>query len=405
MKQKVYVTGTGIISAIGVGKNATLQSLLNEESGIMPMAYLNSAHTGLPVGEVKMSNDEMSRTLEVSYPANGLRTVLLGIFAAKEAVEQAQLNESDIRKAAFISGTTVGGMDKTERHFKSVYDTNAGTSDCIELKYNDCGYSTNLIADHIGNFQLVTTPSTACSSAANAIITGANLIKAGVVDIAVVGGSEALSRFHLNGFNSLMILDRNRCRPFDKDRAGINLGEGAAYIVLESAGSVRTRNAKVLAELTGYGNACDAFHQTATSENGEGAYLAMRKALDMARLSPDEIDYVNTHGTGTPNNDECEIAAMERIWGCRMPDFSSTKPFTGHTTSASGSIEAVICLIAITHGIKPMSPGVSTPLKKDISPLPETVRDSGVRIVMNNSFGFGGNDSSLIFTEYDGNNE
>lgn len=199
-----------------------------------------------------------------------------------------------------------------------------------------------------------------------------------------------------------MILDKERCRPFDKGRAGINLGEGAAYIVLESAQSVKNRGAKVLAELTGYVNTCDAFHQTATSENGDGAYLAMRKALDMAHLSPDEIDYVNTHGTGTPNNDICELAAMERIWGAELPDFSSTKPFTGHTTSASGSIEAVICLLSIANGVRPKSIGVSISLKDDITPLTETKRDCSTKNVMNNSFGFGGNDSSLIFSEHEG---
>ncbi len=402
MRQKVYVTGAGIISAIGVGTEATLRSIMNEESGVMPIAYLESEHSYLPVGEVKMSNADMSHALGVSYPVSELRTVLLGIFAAKEAVEDAQLKESDYRKAAFISGTTVGGMDKTERHFKSVFDAKADTPDCIELKYNDCGYSSNLIADSLGKFQIVTTPSTACSSAANAIILGANLIKAGIVDIAVVGGSEALSKFHLNGFNSLMILDKATCRPFDRDRAGINLGEGAAYIVLESADSVKSRGARVLAELIGYGNSCDAFHQTATSENGDGAYLAMRKALDMAHLSPDEIDYVNTHGTGTPNNDICELAAMERVWGAELPDFSSTKPFTGHTTSASGSIETVICLLSIANGVRPKSIGVSMSLKDDIAPLTETKRDCSTKNVMNNSFGFGGNDSSLIFSEHEG---
>lgn len=396
------MTGAGIISAIGVGKEATLQALINEASGVGAMRHLDSEHSELPVGEVKMSNARMLHILKVSYPIDELRTVLLGIFAAKEAVDDARLDAAELRRTAFISGTTVGGMDKTERHFKSVFNANAQTPDSAELKYNDSGCSTNLIADHIGRFQMVTTPSTACSSAANAIILGANLIKSGIVDIAVAGGAEALTKFHLNGFNSLMILDKERCRPFDKNRTGINLGEGAAYIVLESAASAKRRSAKVLAQLAGYGNACDAFHQTATSENGDGAYFAMTKALAMAGLSPCDIDYINSHGTGTPNNDICELAAMERIWPGGLPTFSSTKPLTGHTTSASGSIETVISLLCMAQGIMPASLGASEPMKGDVMPLTQTVKGVNLKHVMNNSFGFGGNDSTLIFSAYDG---
>ena len=400
MTDRVFVTGAGIISALGVGSGATLRSLLNGESGIGRITHLETEHEEFPVGEVALSNTEMSRMLNIGYPIDGLRTVLMGIIAAKEAISSAQLLPVEIKKAAFISGTTVGGMDKTERHFKTVFDSNTETEDSYELKYNDCGYSTELIADNIGEFSFITTTSTACSSAANAIILGANLIKSGVIDIAVVGGSEALTKFHLNGFNTLMILDKDNCRPFDRDRTGINLGEGAAYIVLESENSARARGVEVLGILSGYANTCDAFHQTASSENGEGAYLAMRKAMDMAHLSPRDIDYINAHGTGTPNNDETELAAMERIWDYNLPKFSSTKAFTGHTTSASGSIEAVICLLALKYNFLPQNLGWKNPIKDDIIPVLNRIKTDNVENIINNSFGFGGNDSTLIFSKY-----
>lgn len=404
MANKVFVTGAGIISALGVGSGATLQSLLNGESGICRITHLKTEHEEFPVGEVALSNAEMSRMLNVGYPEDGLRTVLMGIIAAKEAVTSAKLLPADLKDAAFISGTTVGGMDKTERHFRHVFDSNTETEDSRELKYNDCGYSTELIADSIGKFNLVTTTSTACSSAANAIILGANLIKSGVVDIAIVGGAEALTKFHLNGFNTLMILDKENCRPFDRDRAGINLGEGAAYIVLESEKSAKTRGVEVLGVLSGYANTCDAFHQTASSANGEGAYLAMCKAMNMANLNPCDIDYINAHGTGTPNNDETELAAMERIWDTEMPMFSSTKAFTGHTTSASGSIEAVICLLALKHGFLPQNLGWKNPIKTGAVPVRNHTLQDSLEHVINNSFGFGGNDSTLIFSKYHPNN-
>ncbi len=400
MEDKVFVTGVGIISALGVGKDATLQALLKGESCIGSATYIQTEHKEFPVGEVSLSNAEMSRMLNVGYPIDGLRTVLMGIIASKEAVSSAALTTEDIHRAAFINGTTVGGMDKTERHFKKVFDTNAETSESLELKYNDCGYSTELIADNIGKFGMVTTTSTACSSSANAIILGANLIRSGVVDIAVVGGTEALTRFHLNGFNTLMILDREICRPFDKERGGINLGEGAAYIVLENEKSARMRGVDILGVLCGFANTCDAFHQTATSENGEGAYLAMRKAMEMAKLDLFEIDYINAHGTGTPNNDETELSAMKRIWGDNIPRFSSTKSFTGHTTSASGAIETVICLLSMQNGFVPKNLGWHTSIKDDIIPVIEDIENIDIKHVINNSFGFGGNDSTLIFEAF-----
>lgn len=404
MTDRVLVTGAGIISALGVGKEATLGALRNGESGIGRIRHVQTEHVEFPVGEVAMSNADMSRMLDTRYPVSDLRTVLMGIIAAREAVSSAKLTYAEMRKAAFISGTTVGGMDKTERYFKTVYDTNVETDDSLELKYNDCGCSTELIADSLGRFGLVTTSSTACSSAANAIILGANLIRAGVVDIAVVGGSEALTKFHLNGFNTLMILDKERCRPFDRDRKGINLGEGAAYLVLESEKSAMARGADIMGELSGYANACDAFHQTATSDNGEGAYLSMRKAMDMAGLSPRDIDYINAHGTGTPNNDETELAAMRRIWGYRLPPFSSTKAFTGHTTSASGSIEAVICLLVLRHGFLPGNLGWLNPIAEKAIPVTGTAEGREIRNIIDNSFGFGGNDSTLIFSKFNTDN-
>ena len=238
------------------------------------------------------------------------------------------------------------------------------------------------------------TISTACSSALNSIIVGAEMLKNDEADLVIAGGSEALSRFHLNGFNSLMILDTERCRPFDDTRAGLNLGEGAAFVVLQKDAP----DAK--AYLAGYGNRCDAFHQTASSADGEGAYLAMEDALSMAHLSAADIQYVNAHGTGTPNNDLSESKALLRVFGDKMPEVSSTKSFTGHTTSASGSIETVICLLAMQHGFTPGNLGWKNQIEGGITP---THGHNGVKLdhVLCNSFGFGGNDSSLVLSKCD----
>jgi 3-oxoacyl-(acyl-carrier-protein) synthase len=246
----------------------------------------------------------------------------------------------------------------------------------------------------------VTSISTACSSAANAIILGANLIRSGQTEIVVAGGSECITKFHLNGFNSLMILDHEQCRPFDKTRNGLNLGEGASYLVLESETSARKRNAKILGELSGYGNACDAYHQTASSPDGDGAYIAMKKALAMAGLNPWDIQYVNAHGTGTPNNDESESHALMRLFGDHVPAVSSTKSFTGHTTSASGSIEATICLLTMNHQFLPVNLNWKNPMDGGIIPVVDSKPNGEVKHVMCNAFGFGGNDSAIVLSKY-----
>lgn len=399
--KRVFVTGAGIVSAAGSGVEETLEALKSGRTGVRKIKHISTALSDLPVGEVELTNAEMSQILKLDYPHSELRTVLMGVMAAREAVNSANLSTEQLKKSAFISGTTVGGMDMTERHFNAVWQSQGESGEEKELKYNDCGFSSSLIADEVGSFRMVTTPSTACSSAANAIILGANLIKAGVVDIVVAGGSEALSKFHINGFNSLMILDSDVCRPFDRDRSGINLGEGAAYIVIESEESAKKRNAKILAELSGYGNSCDAFHQTASSQNGEGPFLSMSKALEMSGLSPEKIDYINAHGTGTPNNDETELEAMRRIWGDSIPPFSSTKPLTGHTTSAAGAIEAVISLLVLCDGFLPANRGWKNPISGNISPVTDMTDNTEINNVVSNSFGFGGNDSTLIFTRYE----
>ena len=395
--QPIMITGTGIVSAIGNNMAETLQALLSQQTGVGPMVHLKTNHREFPVGEVKMSNDEMKKRLRINEEPT-TRTCLMGMLALREALEDAQLTSEPEPSVALVSGTTVGGMDKSEQYYLDYLD-NDSRNDYI--KTHDCGATTEMMARHFGLFTLTTSISTACSSAANAVILGANLIRSGVTDIAVVGGSECITKFHLNGFNTLMILDNEQCKPFDAHRAGLNLGEGAAYLVLESAASAKRRKVRVQGVLSGYGNACDAFHQTASSDDGEGAYLAMQKALSLAGLHPSDIDYVNAHGTGTPNNDLSESRALFRVFGEQMPPVSSTKGMTGHTTSASGSVEAAICLLAINHRFLPSNYGWEQQMENGITPVAKVEHNHELHHVMCNSFGFGGNDSCLIISRYE----
>ena len=398
MKDNIVITGEGIICAIGLDKPSVLSSLKEKRSGIGTMRYLNSTHRELPVGEVPMSNDDMRSQLGLNDASLVNRTTLMGMLAVRQALEDAGVDSTMVKEKALrvvlVSGTTVAGMDVTESFFRYLEQSD----DALKcLNYHSAGTSTRMIADFFDFFAEYTTISTACSSAANAILLGARLLAEGEADIVVAGGTEALSVFHLNGFNSLMILDHEQCRPFDANRAGLNLGEGAAFLVMETESGANRRAVKPHAYLVGYGNACDAFHQTASSENGEGAYLAMKEALTMAGLESQDIQYVNAHGTGTPNNDLSESVALKRIFGDQMPLISSTKSFTGHTTSASGSIEAVICILALTHQFVPANLGWSQAAEDVIVP---TMGDESCQLqnVVCNSFGFGGNDTSLVFS-------
>ena len=398
MVSDIVITGMGVISALGRGIEATADRLVRSESGVGRMRYLNTVHTEIPVAEVPFSDDDLRKMLGIAPDFSITRTSLLGRVALREAVEMARLKDVGNPRVAFLSGTTVGGMEKSEQFYKD-FLTNNLRNEYIAL--HDCGACTDMIAqEYPGRIAMQTTISTACSSAANAIIFGADLLRCGRTDLVIAGGTECLSKFHLDGFNTLMILDSEPCKPFDKNRHGLNLGEGAAYVVMETREHAAQRGVQPICQLSGYANQCDAYHQTASSPEGEGAYRAMSKALEAARLQPSDIDYVNAHGTGTPNNDESEGKAMMRVFGDNVPLVSSTKAYTGHPTSAAGGIESVISILALTRNFVPANLNFSEKIDTlNFTPVTETITNIKLQHVLCNSFGFGGNDSSCIFSK------
>jgi 3-oxoacyl-[acyl-carrier-protein] synthase-1 len=413
MSKKVFITGIGIICAIGNNVEETLKSLLAGKSGIGEITRFNTVHKGIiPMAEVKLSTPELLTELGHADSDSFTRTALLGMKAAKEALKMAGIQNTKEYKTGLISATTVGGMDRSEGFYAS-YLADPGSGRLRDVINHDCGDSTERIAHELDISDFVTTISTACSSSVNAMMFGSNLIKTGQLDRVVVGGTDSTTRFTLNGFNTLMILDKTGCHPFDDNRAGLTLGEGAAYLVLESEDVVRKEQKKVLAEVSGYGNANDAYHQTASSPEGTGAFLAMSKAIAMSGLLPADIDYINVHGTGTQNNDLSEGIAVERLFGEHVPPFSSTKGFTGHTLGAAGAVEAVISILSLQNQVIFPNLGFTTPMKElRITPVTvssqrgvETHCDvethcnaSLLRHVLSNSFGFGGNNSSVVIS-------
>jgi len=247
---------------------------------------------------------------------------------------------------------------------------------------------------------LMATLSTACSSSANALMLGSRFIKQGLVQRAICGGCDGLSRFTVNGFLSLKNVDKNPGKPFDQNRNGLNLGEGAGYLLLEKEKDAKARGAQILAVLSGYANSNDAYHPTAPSPDGAGACRTMQKALQKAHVPPEDIGYINAHGTATINNDASEGLAIENLFGTQPPPFSSTKPFTGHTLAASGANEAIFSLYAIHEGKIFPNLNFETQMEElHIKPATHFQEHLSINHVLTNSFGFGGNNVSLLFSK------
>jgi 3-oxoacyl-[acyl-carrier-protein] synthase-1 len=398
MSKGVAITGMGIISAIGNNVTENYSSLLAARTGISHISKIDTVHKdSIMVGEIDFTNRELEAKLGLDANNNYSRTALLGAIAAKEAIADAKITNIKAYRTGLISSTSVGGMDMTEKFY---YDYLESSDNRKYIEGHHAGDSTEKIAEQLGIDQsLVTTISTACSSAANAIMFGARLIKSGKLDRVIVGGADCLSKFTINGFKTLMILSDTYNTPFDENRKGLNLGEAAAYLVLESETLVEKDKKKVLGYVVGYGNANDAYHQTASSENGDGATLAMEKALAVAGLNAKDIDYINAHGTATGNNDLSEGRAIIRVFGDGVPEFSSTKAYTGHTLAAAGAIEAVYAILSLQNNVIYPNLNFKTPMK-EFSLIPQTtLKEKTLNTVLSNSLGFGGNCSTLIFSK------
>ncbi|MEY4521036.1 MAG: hypothetical protein RIT10_221 [Bacteroidota bacterium] len=391
MSTKIYITGYGAIAALGNNVAEIKASLFAEKTGIRQGEKPYSEK--YKVGEIRFSNAELIERFDLKNDAS--RTALLGMVAAKEAFENHVLHP-DIR-TGLISGTSVGGMDVSEKEYLKFLN---GEVDNKEVYRNHpSGTTTQQIAASLGIDAYFNTISTACSSATNAIMMGARLIQSGQLDRVIVGGTDGLSQFTIAGFNSLMIFDEEWCRPFDETRKGLNLGEGAGFIVLEGENSLSKTAKTPLALVSGWSNACDAYHQTASSPDGSGAVLSMTEALSVAGLQASQIDYVNAHGTATPNNDLSESHALIRVFGEQVPPFSSTKSYTGHTLAASGGIEAIISILSIQEGVLFPNLNFSSSIAEtNLTPI-QTVTKAPVKHVLSNAFGFGGNNSTLIFSK------
>jgi 3-oxoacyl-(acyl-carrier-protein) synthase len=380
------------MAANGCGVDAVWAAVRAGRSGLKPLSLFQSPRYGqLPAGEIQAD------LRALGAPVNGSRSDQLGWLAAREAVVAARIDISPVAdRAGVVMGCSVGGSYNSEQFLTRLIKE--GKMRARPTRYHECASVVELLARDFGLHGPSLAVTTACSSSALAIAAAAEMIMAGEADVMLAGGADSLSRMTWGGFHSLLLVDAAGCRPFDVQRAGTSLGEGAGVLVLEAEEFARRRGAPILARLTGWGASCDAYHTTAPHPEGAGAVAAMKSALRRAGLDPAAINYINAHGTGTRDNDLAEARALSEVFAGQVPPFSSTKQFFGHALGASGAIEAVICVAALRHGEIPPNAGFQTP-DPAIGLQPVTAfQRAELTHVMSNSFGFGGNNGVLIFS-------
>jgi 3-oxoacyl-[acyl-carrier-protein] synthase II len=389
----VVVTGLGVISPYGLGCQRYWQGLAAGQCTIQAISLFPTNGFRSQIGSEIQADDV--RSLGTAHQSRANRFV---VAAGEEAVNDADLQADDLATAAVSIGGAGGGMLEVETWYER-HDRQQDTRrQRPALRSMLPATQTATLAHHfrIGGPQ--ETPILACSSSAAAIVTIVDLIQTGVVDVGLAGGVDTLTRICFMGFNALRLLDPQPCRPFARDRRGMSLGEGAAVLVLESRRHAVKRGATMRADIAGCGITSDAFHPTAPPADGEGAVRAIREAMARAQIAPDDIAYVNAHGTGTLQNDRAEVAALEQVFATNQVLVSSTKSLIGHTMGAAGAMEATATILAMQANLLPPTANLQEP-DPDIpfDCLPHTARCCTVDYAMSNSFGFGGQNVSLLF--------
>jgi 3-oxoacyl-[acyl-carrier-protein] synthase II len=396
--RRVAITGIGAVTALGPDVASFERGLRAGRSGIAEEVRLFDT-TGFRTTLAAVAPEPPDDPFFADAKLPLTRPDRFGVAATAEAIAMAGLDGAALREAALLFGTGTGGALLTEQYTKAV---SAGEeADPALLVPHQPASVTDLIARRFSLFGPRTTIMTACSSSATAIGYAGDRIRLGHARVAIAGGAEGLCRLTYAGFNCLRATSPEHCRPFDAERRGLNLGEGAAVLVLEDYEHAVARGARILGFLAGYGVTADAHHMTAPHPNGDGAARAMKAALDDAGLSPEAVGYVNAHGTGTPHNDAAETAALKSVFGARAPSVpvSSIKSMIGHTLGAAGAIEAVASVLTLTRDFLPPTVNLKTPDPAfGLDYVPNESRAARVDVVVSNSFAFGGNNTALVFT-------
>ena len=419
MDRRVVVTGVGLVTPLAADVSNTWLKLINGKSGIKVISTdrFDSSDLACKIaGQVPMQSDDKNGFNPIDYiPERDIkrtdRFIHYGIAAADQAVKDSALESSsnvDNERIGVAIGSGIGGLPFIEENVITMEKKGPRRVSPFFVP----GSLINLISGHVsikyGFTGLNDSAVTACATGAHAIINSARAIKLGEADVMVTGGAEsAVCRVGIAGFASMRALSTNfndrpeeASRPWDEERDGFVMGEGAGILVLEEYEHAKKRGAKIYAELVGYGLTGDAHHITAPHEEGRGAFKAMQLALQSAKIGPEKIGYVNAHGTSTPLGDKIEVAAMKKLFGdysCKIP-VSSTKSSIGHLLGAAGSVEAIFSILALNNGVIPPTLNLHKPSEGcDLNFVPLKAQEHKIQYVLSNSFGFGGTNASLIF--------
>jgi len=400
----VVVTGLGAVTALGGDVAALTAALADGRCAIGPLTLFEHAgrcRLAAQIPEVPAVAHRGVPGLPRSAARRLSRPDRFGLAAAGEACAAAGLDAPLRRTTGLFVGATTGGMLETEEAYRRRRAGEAARYRLSRLLGTPLPATAAAVAQALGVFGPQATVSTACSSSALAVAMAADAIRRGEMRTALVLGTDGLCRLTYAGFDALQALDPAPCRPFDRDRRGLSLGEGAAALVLEDADHARARGARARAVLLGYGTASDAHHVTAPHPEGAGALVALRAALAAARVPPDAVDYVNAHGSGTRQNDAVEIGVLRTVFGRRLEDMpvSSTKSQLGHCLGAAGAVEAVVTVLALDEGLLPPTVHFATPdpAWADVDFVPTAGRRRPLAVAVTSSYGFGGHDVSLVF--------
>ena len=406
--RRVVITGLGILSPLGHTTETSWEAAKAGRSGVARITRFDaSAFSSTIAAEVKGFNPE--KFLETKEIKKHDIFSQYGIAASQEAWDDSGLATAtyDKRRMGCILGVGIGGLNILERYHQAYLEGGPRKISPFLIPAMISNLGPGNVAIRFGLKGVNYTITSACTSATHAIGESFRMISDGVLDVVVTGGTEStVSPIGIGGFCSLKALSTRNdepekaSRPFDRDRDGFVMGEGAAVLVLESLEGAKARGAKIYAEVLGYGASCDAYHITAPSEGGEGAIECMRGALNHAGLKPEDIQYVNAHGTSTSANDSSETAAIKAVFGGYAKNglmVSSTKSMTGHLLGAAGAIEAAFSALTIRDGIVPPTINLDNPGEGcDLDYVPHTARKATVNAVMSNSFGFGGTNASIV---------
>lgn len=391
---RIVVSGIGVVSPYGAGVKAFWEGLAAGSCAIRPISLIDTEGFRARIA-AEVPADVMAG---LGVSPRRARADRIGLAAAREALADAGLGPAERAEAALVIGAVGGGMLEGESWYWE--ETRTGRpSPRIKALRSILPYThAETLSWRLGIRGPKETVVMACASGSASLALAADLIRDGVVPLALAGGVDALTRICFMGFNALKLLDPEPCRPFDRDRRGMSIGEAAAFLVLEDAEHCRARGGSVHAELLGAGMSTDAHHVTSPHPEGEGMMRAMTLALADAGIDAGAVDYVNAHGTGTLQNDRTEALALARVFGAGRVPMSSTKSLVGHTMAAAGSVEAAATVLALRHGLIPPTANLSTvdpEIPFDCVPI--TARPAPLEIALSNSFGFGGQNVSLIF--------